>query len=45
MIEAMDVEGVDVAMVFRTFAGHITAIDDLEPPFAAALCIKPNAGL
>ncbi len=45
MIEAMDVEGVDVAMVFRTFAGHITAIDDLEPPFAAALCRAYNRWL
>lgn len=45
MLQAMDVEGVDVAVVFRTWAGHVVAIDDLEPRFAAALCRAYNRWL
>lgn len=45
MLEAMDVEGVDVAVAFRTWAGHVVSIDDLEPPFAAALCRAYNRWL
>ena len=45
MLEAMDVEGVDLAVVFRTWAGHVTSIDDLDPPFVAALCRAYNRWL
>ncbi len=45
MLAAMDVEGVDVSVVFRTWAGHVTSIDDLDPPFAAALCRAYNRWL
>ena len=45
MLQAMDTEGVDVSIVFRTLAGHITTIDDMEPAFAAALCRAFNRWL
>ena len=39
---AMDVEGVDVAVVFPTSArGHVT-IDDLDPEYAVAICRAYN---
>jgi len=38
MLTAMDVEGVDVAVVFRTLAAHFIAIDGLDPKLCAALC-------
>ncbi|HVM41558.1 MAG TPA: hypothetical protein VM618_12345 [Acidimicrobiia bacterium] len=38
MLAAMDIEGIDVAVVFRTFAAHVIAFDDIDPPYAAALC-------
>ena len=38
-LEAMDIEGVDVAALFRTNGGTwIVGLDDLEPDYAAALC-------
>lgn len=45
MLDAMDVEGVDIAVAFRTWAGHVVSIDDLDPPFAAALCRAYNRWL
>ena len=45
MLAAMDVEGVDIAVAFRTWAGHVVSIDDLEPRFAAALCRAYNRWL
>ena len=39
---AMDVEGVDVAIVFPTLArGHVT-LDDLDPEYAVAICRAYN---
>lgn len=38
MLGAMDVEGIDVAVLFRTFAAHVIAFDDMDPALAAALC-------
>lgn len=38
MLQAMGVEGIDVAVVFRTYAAHVIADDEMEPRFAAALC-------
>ena len=41
-LAAMDVEGVDVAIVFPTLArGHVT-MDDLDPEYAAAICRAYN---
>jgi len=37
-LEAMDIEGIDIAIMFRTYAHMLTSIDDLEPDFATALC-------
>lgn len=45
MLEAMDVEGIDVAVVFRTLAGHVTTIDDVDPGLAAAMCRAFNRWL
>jgi predicted TIM-barrel fold metal-dependent hydrolase len=45
MLAAMDVEGIDVAVVFRTIAAHVIAFDDLPPPLAAAICRAYNAWL
>lgn len=36
-LEAMDVEGIDVAVLFRTWATQAINIDGLEPAFAAAM--------
>jgi len=45
MLQAMNTEGIDVSIVFRTLGGHVTSIDDLEPRFAAALCRAFNRWL
>lgn len=45
MLAAMDAEGIDVAVVYRTVAGQVVSIDDLDPPFAAALCRAYNRWL
>ena len=37
-LAAMDVEGIDVAILYRTFAHMVTSIDGLDPSFAIALC-------
>jgi predicted TIM-barrel fold metal-dependent hydrolase len=44
-LEAMDVEGIDVAVSFRTMASHVIAMDDMRPDFAAALCRAFNRWL
>jgi predicted TIM-barrel fold metal-dependent hydrolase len=36
-LEAMDVEGIDVGILFRTWAAQAINIDALEPAFAAAM--------
>lgn len=37
-LDAMDVEGIDLAVTFRTIGSHVIADDDQDPAFAAALC-------
>ncbi len=41
-LRAMDVEGIDLAIVYRTFAHMVVSIDDLEPAYATALCAAFN---
>ena len=41
-LEAMDAEGIDVGIVYRTFAHMVVSIDDLEPAYAAAYCAAFN---
>ncbi len=38
MLQAMDREGIDVAIVFRTMASHLIAVDGLDPELSAATC-------
>ena len=38
MIEAMDTEGLDVGVVFRTYTAHATGTDDIDPKLSAAVC-------
>lgn len=45
MLEAMETEGIDVAVVFRTWAQHVVSIDGVEPAFAAALARAFNRWL
>ncbi len=42
MLRAMDMEGVDVGVAFRTQAGHLVAIDGLDPELSAAVCRAYN---
>lgn len=44
-LKAMDTEGVDVAVMYRTFGAHVIAFDDLEPDVAAAYCRAYNRWL
>jgi predicted TIM-barrel fold metal-dependent hydrolase len=44
-LDAMDTEGIDVAVTFRTMASHVIAIDEMEPAFSAALCNAFNRWL
>jgi len=37
VLEAMDIEGIDVGILFRTWATHAINIDGLEPALAAAM--------
>ena len=37
-VEAMDIEGIDVAVLFRTFGAHVIALDDMDPGLALAIC-------
>jgi predicted TIM-barrel fold metal-dependent hydrolase len=41
-LEAMDVEGVDIAVLYRTFAHMVVSIDELEPEYATAYCAAFN---
>lgn len=41
-LAAMDAEGIDVAVVYRTFAHMVVSIDDLEPAYATACCAAFN---
>src|SRR4029450_11568766 len=38
MLQAMDREGIDLAIVFRTRGAHRIALDGLEPDLSAAIC-------
>ncbi len=41
-LDAMDQEGIDVSVVYRTFAHMVVSIDDLEPAYATACCAAFN---
>jgi predicted TIM-barrel fold metal-dependent hydrolase len=41
-LTAMDAEGIDVGVVYRTFAHMVVSIDDLEPACATAYCAAFN---
>ncbi|MFQ6016798.1 MAG: amidohydrolase family protein [Kiloniellaceae bacterium] len=41
-LHAMDVEGIDVAVVYRTFAPMVVSLDDLDPGLATACCAAFN---
>lgn len=41
-LEAMDAEGIDAGIVYRTFAHMVVSIDDLEPEYATAYCAAFN---
>jgi predicted TIM-barrel fold metal-dependent hydrolase len=45
MLRAMDREGIDVAVCFRTYAAHALAFDDLDAPLAAGVCRAFNRWL
>lgn len=45
MLKAMDVEGVDIGITFRTQAAHLIAIDGLDPELSAAVCRAFNQWL
>lgn len=45
MLRAMEVEGIDVAVVFRTMAAHVIGFDDIDPELSAALCRAFNRWL
>jgi len=40
--DAMDLEGIDCAVLYRTFAHMVVSIDDLEPAYATACCTAFN---
>jgi predicted TIM-barrel fold metal-dependent hydrolase len=37
-LKAMDIEGIDIAVAFRTIGSHVIALDGMDPTFAAACC-------
>ena len=37
-LEALDVEGIDVAVLFRTFGAHVIALDGMDPNLVSAIC-------
>lgn len=37
-MKALDVEGIDIAVLFRTFGAHVIALDDMDPELALAIC-------
>ena len=41
-LEALEVEGIDVAVLFRTFGAHVIALDGLDPDLALAICAAFN---
>ena len=41
-LQAMDAEGIDIAVVYRTFAHMVVSIDDLQPEYATAYCAAFN---
>lgn len=41
-LEAMDLEGIDLAVVFRTFAHMVVSIDELDAGYATACCAAFN---
>lgn len=41
-LDAMDAEGIDIAVVYRTFAHMVVSIDDLQPDYATAYCTAFN---
>ena len=45
MLQTMDREGIDVAIVFRTLGSHLIAVDGLEPDLSAAVCRAFNRWL
>ncbi len=38
MLQAMDREGIDVSIVFRTIGSHLIGVDGLDPELSAAVC-------
>ena len=45
ILKAMDTEGIDVAVTFRTKAAHVIAFDDQDPVLSGALCRAFNRWL
>ncbi len=41
-LESMDLEGIDAAVLYRTFAHMVVSIDTLEPKYATAYCAAFN---
>jgi predicted TIM-barrel fold metal-dependent hydrolase len=41
-LQAMDAEGIDIGVIYRTFAHMVVSIDDLEPAYATAYCAAFN---
>ncbi len=41
-IKALDVEGIDVAVLFRTFGAHVIAMDGMDGDLALAICRAYN---
>ncbi len=41
-LAAMDAEGIDICVAYRTFAHMVVSIDDLEPDYATAYCAAFN---
>lgn len=37
-LEAMDIEGIDIAVLFRTFGAHVIALDNMDSGLALAIC-------
>ena len=44
MIEAMDLEGLDLGVVFRTYTAHATGTDDIEPKLAPPFAVRSIIG-
>lgn len=44
-LHAMDIEGIDIAVVFRTLGSHVIAIDGMDAELAAANCRAFNRWL